>query len=167
MEVISFISRRRGGEERGGPSLGCVRSFSVLQQGANLFPVPSWEHFVQRFPSWERPGQGWPEPCLIPILHPGPGRRLELGQPARLSRSTAGQTFTPLLLLKEMLHPAALWRERRRKKNIEPCKRSISAGSETLSGRRRGTQEETSPVQPGDQTASSFTPTSSWAFHNL
>lgn len=115
--------------------MACGSSFADRQQGANLFPVPSPEHFVQMFPSWEQLGQGWPE-VFLPDPDPGSapraGQRGGVGS-ACLALPGAGTNLGPLLLLKEM-HCLAVLRGRGGRKNAEPCKTGISTASETLLG---------------------------------
>lgn len=136
MEVLSFIGRRWGGEEPEGPSLAWAKSFANLRQGANSLPVHSREHFVQRFPSWEQLGQGRPE-VFLPDPDPGSapraGQRGGVGS-AWLALPGSETNLHPLLLLKKIPRLAALRRERRRKKIVEPCKTGISTVSETLLG---------------------------------
>lgn len=125
VEVIPFIGRWQGGEEREGLSLGCVRSFSDLQQEANLFPFRSQEHFVRRFPNWERPQQGWPE-VFLPDPDPGPALRArQLGQPAqpslRLCPTARWDKASSLFAAEDPPFSSTLEAEVE-EKNVEPCK---------------------------------------------
>lgn len=105
--------------------MACGSSFADRQQGANSFPVPSPEHFVQMFPSWEQLGQGWPEvflPDPDPSSAPRAGQRGGVGS-ACLAVPGPGTNLGPLLLLKEMHCLAPLRRERCKKKMLSLVKR--------------------------------------------
>lgn len=120
----AFFHPGGAGRSQKGPSLPCGRSVANLQQGANSFPAPSREHFVQRFPRWEQLGQGWPE-VFLPDHDPdsAPRARQKGGVGSGcLALPGAGTNLGPVLLLK-MHCLTALRRERRKKKMLSLVKR--------------------------------------------
>lgn len=144
----------RGGAR--GTVFGVCKVFFRSATRSKLVPFPSQEHFVQRFPNWERPQQGWPE-VFLPDPDPDPalGAR-QRGQPAQPSLRlcpTARWDKALLLFAAKGASFSSTLEAEVEEKNVEPCKTGISTETETLLRRCSETWAETFPVWPEQRPA--------------